>query len=45
MRRSDLLNDLELWGKLMRDVDGVILGNDSEVMVNRFREGRKEFIR
>lgn len=44
-RRSDSLNDSELWGKPTRDVDGATLGNDSEVMVNRLREGRKELTR
>ena len=42
VRRSELMNDSDSWGKPARDLDGTRLGNDSEAMVNRLREGRKE---
>lgn len=44
-RRNEPMNDSDSWGKPARDLDGPRLGNDSEVMVNRLREGRKELTR
>lgn len=44
-RRNEPMNDSDSWGKPTRDLDGTRLGNDSDVMVTRLREGRKELNR